>query len=140
MLCTLLMLVLGVMAFPGNVFAGYLGPTIHGHYFIASASSTRIWLSDEAESDGKFPNTANITVRVRNIRREPVDDVPVIFELDPQCQKIAVFSSPRMITRGGTASVSFTGNAPGSCRIGIRVDDVTRDLHIEIGIIPDIPG
>jgi hypothetical protein len=117
--------------------ARYLGPTAHGYSFHASALPFEIFMSDDLTLD-TFPTTATLVVHVRDVNQEPVDGVPVTFQLGSQCQGVAALSAQRAVTRNGRASVTLrTASTTGVCRIAVRVDNVTQDLSVDVSPIPD---
>jgi len=116
--------------------ARYLGPTAHGYSFHASALPFEIFMSDDLTPD-TFPTTATLIVHVRDVNQEPVDGLPVTFQLASQCQGVAALSAQRAVTRHGRASVTLTtANTTGACRIAVRVDNVTQELSVDVAPVP----
>ncbi len=131
-----------VLAWGSIAYARYLGPTAHGHYFHASALPSEIFLTgdliaDDPEQAELYPDAATLIVHVRDANRQPVDGMPVTFQLGPKCQGVGQLSAPRAVTRHGAASVTFTGTTTIACRIAIRVDNVTQEIWVDISQAPD---
>jgi hypothetical protein len=119
--------------------ARYLGPTAHGYAFHASVLPNEIFLPEDLASLDEFPATATLVVHVRDINQAPVEGLPVAFQLGLQCQGVASLSAPRAVTRTGRATVTLAaGNTTGTCRIAVRVDNVTQELWVDVSSLPDI--
>jgi hypothetical protein len=95
-------------------------------------------MSGDLASPDEFPNTATLVVHVRDINQAPVEGLPVMFQLGPQCQGVAALSAPRAVTRNGRATVTLAStNDTGTCRIAVRVDNVTQELRVDVSPTPD---
>jgi hypothetical protein len=127
-----------VFAWSSTAYARYIGPTASGYFFHASALPSEIFLPGDLTED-LYPHSATLTVHVRDANRQPVDGMPVTFQLASQCQGVGALSAPRAVTRQGTASVTFTGNDTIACHIAIRVDNVTQEIWVTISPAPDPP-
>jgi hypothetical protein len=61
-----------------------VGPTAAGYSFSLEAGVPRIWLGVfDASSAERFPPLTEVIVRVQDASGQPVDGVPVTFEVDP---------------------------------------------------------
>lgn len=120
----------------------YLGPTAHGYEFHAIAVPDMIWLPSDVVSQYNFPTSATLIVQVRDVHQAPLDGVPVLFQFaGSECQGVLTLSALRAVTRQGQASVTLsTANTTGSCRLAVRVDNVTQDLSVAVSNPPDPSG
>jgi hypothetical protein len=105
----------------------YLGPTARGYEFHASAFPDEIFLPSDLVSPQEFPTSATVLVQVRNVNQAPVEGVPVTFQYaGSECQGVLTLAAQRAVTLQGRASITLTtANTTGSCRIAVRVDNVT---------------
>ena len=108
----------------------YVGPTAQGYSFHASAVPSLIFLPSEVLSQQDFPSMATLLVQVRDVNEKPVDGVPVTFQFaGSECQGVITLSAQRAVTSQGRASITLTtANTIGSCRIAVRVDNVTQEV------------
>ena len=116
----------------------YLGPTARGYEFHASAVPEQIFLPSDLVSSYNFPTSSTVLVRVRNVNQTPVDGVPVMFQFaGSECQGVVRLSAQRVVTLQGQASITLTtANTSGSCRLAVRVDNVTQDLWVNVSNPP----
>ena len=126
----------------GATAGRYLGPTVHGYSFHASAVPSEIFLPSDVVSQQNFPSTATLLVQVRDVNEQPVAGVPVTVQLvGSQCQGVVTLSAPRVVTLQGRASITLTtANTTGSCQIAVRVDNVTQELVVTVSSPPDPTG
>ena len=111
----------------------------HGYSFHASAVPNEIFLPSDLVSAEKFPSTATLPVQVHDVNEKPVESVPVTFQFTGSgCQGVVTLSAQRAVTLQGQAAVTLTtANTTGSCRIAVRVDDVTQELWVAVSSPPD---
>jgi len=116
----------------------YLGPTARGYEFHASAVPEQIFLPSDLVSSYNFPTSSTVLVRVRNVNQTPVDGVPVMFQFaGSECQGVVTLSAQQAVTLHGQASITLTpANTTGSCRVAVRVDNVTQDLWVNVSNPP----
>jgi hypothetical protein len=116
----------------------YLGPTARGYEFHASAAPEQIFLPSDLVSSYNFPTSSTVLVRVRNVNQTPVDGVPVMFQFaGSECQGVVTLSAQQAVTLQGQASITLTpANTTGSCRVAVRVDNVTQDLWVNVSNPP----
>ena len=133
-----LMLLCSVGLWGCGAAARYLGPTTQGYSFHASAVPNIIFLPSDVVSQQDFPSTATLLVQVRDVNEKPVEGVPVTFQFaGSECQGVMTFSAQRAVTSQGRASITLsTANTTGSCRIAVRVDNVTQDLSVAVSSPP----
>jgi hypothetical protein len=136
-----LMLLCGVGLWGCGGYTRYLGPTGHGYSFHARAVPTEIFLPSDLVSQDLFPPTAALQVQVRDENEKPAEGVPVMFQYaGSECQGVLTLSAQRAVTLQGQASITLTSaNTSGSCRIAVRVDNVTQELWVAVSSPPD-PG
>ncbi len=82
-----------------------VGPTVSsGYFFSLWVSDPEIWLLLEGSSlEEYFPRVAELTVRVQNAQGQPVDGVPVMFQVEPDWVQDASVIPQSAITRDGVA-------------------------------------
>ena len=116
----------------------YLGPTARGYEFHASAVPEQIFLPSDLVSSYNFPTSSTVLVRVRNMNQTPVDGVPVMFQFaGSECQGVVTLSAQQAVTLQGQVSITLTpANTTGSCRLAVRVDNVTQDLWVNVSNPP----
>jgi hypothetical protein len=116
----------------------YLGPTARGYEFHASAVPEQIFLPSDLVSPQNFPTSSTVLVRVRDVNQTPADGVPVMFQFaGSECQGVVTLSAQQTVTSQGQASITLTpANTTGSCRLAVRVDNVTQDLWVNVSNPP----
>jgi len=134
-----LMLLCGVGLWGCGAAGRYLGPTVHGYTFHASAVPRQIFLPSDLVSPENFPSRATLLVQVRDVHQQPAEGVPVTVQLvGSECQGVVALSAQQVATLQGQASVTLTtANTTGACRIAVRVDDVTQELDVTVSSPPD---
>lgn len=132
-----LILLCGVLTWSSVAFARYLGPTVHGYFFHAAALPFDIYLPDQLASPEEFPSTATLIVHVLDVNHKHADGMPVTFQLLPKCKGVATLSATRVITHNGKAQVTVSAQDVGVCHIAIRVDNVTREIWVDVNSVPD---
>jgi len=122
----------------GCASSKYLGPTARGYEFHASLAPEQIFLPSDLVSSYNFPTSSTVLVRVRNVNQTPVDGVPVMFQFaGSECQGVVTLSAQQAVTLQGQASITLTpANTTGSCRLAVRVDNVTQDLWVNVSNPP----
>jgi hypothetical protein len=111
-----------------------VGPTTpSGYFFILEVSTPIIWLGVPSSAPRGFLTTAEVVVRVRNRQGQPVDGVPVVFELEPIWAHSAVLAPLQTVTRDGVARAIFSQpQTTGVVHITARVDNTTARTRITI--------
>src|SRR5215831_18578220 len=86
-----------------------VGPTVPSGYFFSMQTSTAvIWLGVNSYALAeRFPPTAEVIVRVQDAHGQPVNGVPVTFEVEPQWAQYASVTPSQVSTRGGVARTVF---------------------------------
>ena len=111
-----------------------VGPTVpSGYFFSVQVSNPVIWLGVfSAGLAEQFPTTAEVSVRVQDARGQPVDGVPVTFEVEPQWAQYASVSPPQVVTRRGVARTVFAARLTGVVHVTARVDNATAQTRITV--------
>ena len=71
-------------------------------------------------------------MRVQDTRGQPVDGVPVTFEVEPQWAQYASVSPSQGTTRGGVARTILEARLTGVVRVTARVDSTTAQATIVV--------
>jgi hypothetical protein len=117
-----------------------VGPTgSSGYFFSLSSSPPQIWLNSLAPTD-LYPTFAELSVQVRNAQGQPVDGVPVEFQIEPEWANSASIEPPRTTTRGGVAQAIFRAKTIGVVRVSARVEDTIQQTRIIISVYNPGPG
>lgn len=74
---------------------------------------------------------AEVSVRVQDARGQPVDGVPVTFEVEPQWTQYASVS-PRPKSPRGVARTVFEARLTGVVPVTARVDKTTAQMTITV--------
>ena len=138
----ILLLLCGVGLWSCSGTTRYLGPTAKGYTFRASAFPDEIFLPSDLVSPEEFPTSATVVVQVRDGNQAPVEGVPVTFQYaGSECRGVLRLSAQQAVTRQGRASIRLTTvDTTGSCRLAVRVDNVTQDLWVAVSNSPDAAG
>jgi hypothetical protein len=109
-----------------------VGPTTpSGYFFTLEVFPSVIWLG--VPSSAGYPTRAAVGVRVRNGQGQPVEGVPVAFELEPLWVHSAVLSPLQTVTQRGMARTIFAQpQTTGVVHITARVDNTTARTRITV--------
>lgn len=129
-----LMLTYGVLACAPKL----VGPTVSsGYFFSLWVSEPYIWLSlDGDPREERYPSFTELTVQVQNAQGQPVNGVPVMFQVEPDWIQDASVTPHRVMTRVGTAKGIFRAETTGVVRITVHVDDTTQETRIVVSSPP----
>ena len=117
----------------------HLGPTHpSGYFFSLDVSDTQIYLLVNPTVYPSLPGVAHVYVRVQNAQGQPVNGVPVEFEVDPAWRRHTSLIPQRTVTQGGTAHAVFQAQTIGVVRLVVRVEDRTQDVRIAVSSPPDM--
>ncbi len=106
-----------------------LGPTVpSGYFFTARAPDIKT---------ERLPASAEVTVRVHDAQGQPVDGVPVQFQVEPAWASSASVSPQRAMTNSGTARAVFQTERAGSARVQVRVENTTQEAIITVTVEDD---
>jgi hypothetical protein len=106
-----------------------VGPTASGQYFFL-----------RVDPSINLARVSELFVHVQNAQGQPLDGVPVTFELEPKWAQRATISPQQALTRGGTARAIFQARTTGSARVIVRVDNATAEARINISSYPSPPS
>ena len=108
----------------------FVGPTTTGYFFALNVPTPFIIRGDAAE----------LIVSVRNAHGQPVDNLPVTFQVEPGwAQNAAVFPQVAY-TRQGRARALFQASTTGVVRVTVRVDNMTQGARITVASRPSPAG
>jgi hypothetical protein len=107
-----------------------VGPTASGYFFTVLVLNRNIFL----------PETTELAVNVQNAQGQPVDGVPVTFQVEPGWAQDALIVPPQALTQGGTARAIFRARTTGAARVMVRVDNEVQAATIIISPRPSPPN
>lgn len=80
-----------------------------------------------------FPRQSEeVIIRVRNGQGEPLDGVPVVFEMDPAWERDAWVFPRRLRTTNGIARTQFWSGLIGVVQVTARVGETTKGVAIVV--------
>jgi hypothetical protein len=108
----------------------FVGPTTSGYFFALNDSTPYLILGD----------VAALIVSVHNAYGQPVDNLPVTFQVEPGWVQSASVSPQVAHTRQGTARALFQARTIGVVHVTVRVDNATREARITVASQPSPTG
>lgn len=100
-----------------------VGPTTpSGYRYTLSVSDPYLWIN----APGTLPRSTAVIVRVQNAQGQPVDGVPVEFQIEPSWVQSASITPPRALTQDGSARAIFVPQTTGAARITVHVENVAH--------------
>lgn len=106
-----------------------LGPTTpSGYHYTLSVSDPYLWIN----APGTLPRSTAVIVRVQNAQGQPVDGVPVEFQIDPSWVQNASITPPRALTQDGSARAIFVPQTTGAARITVHVENIAHETTIVV--------
>jgi hypothetical protein len=134
--CPSLVLIGLFMVLGGSACAPKLvGPTAgSGYVFALQTYPTVIWVGVlDLTAAARYPQAAEVIVRVQDAQGRAVDGVPVTFELEPEWARSATLVPSQTTTRGGIARAVFSGpKTSGVVRVMARVDNTTAQTRLTV--------
>ena len=125
-----------VLALGGPACAPKLvGPTAgSGYVFSLQTYPTIIWVGVmDLTAAARYPQAAEVIVRVQDAQGRAVDGVPVTFELEPGWASSATLAPSQTTTRGGIARAVFSEpKTSGVVRVMARVDNTTAQTRLTV--------
>ena len=112
-----------------------VGPTAgSGYVFSLETYPTIIWVGAlDLTAAARYPQAAEVIVRVQDAQGRTVDGVPVTFELEPEWARSAALAPSQTTTRGGIArAVLSEPKTIGVVRIMARVDNTTAQTRLTV--------
>ena len=79
----------------------------------------------------QFENVELIAV-VKDSQGQPVNGVPVTFQVAPEWQSTTKLAPNQVTTYNGLASATFEGGMPGVVTVAAQVGDTTQTTHITV--------
>jgi hypothetical protein len=114
-----------------------IGPTAGaGYVFSLQVSQAIIWSGMiDSSAAARFPQAAEVIVRVQDAQGQAVDGVPVTFELEPEWAKSATLAPSQTTTRGGIArAVLSEPKTSGIVQVMARVDNTVAQTRLTVRI------
>jgi hypothetical protein len=108
----------------------FVGPTTTGYFFAMNVTTAFVIRGDAAE----------LIVSVRNEHGQPVDNLPVTFQVEPGWAQSASVSPQVAYTRQGTARALFQASTTGVVHVTVRVDNATQEARITVASRPSPTG
>ena len=112
-----------------------VGPTAgSGYVFSLQTYPTIIWVwVITLTAAARYPQAAEVIVRVQDAQGRAVDGVPVTFELEPEWASSAALAPSQTTTRGGIARAVFSEpQTSGVVRVTARVDNTTAQTRLTV--------
>ena len=112
-----------------------VGPTAgFGYVFSLQTYPTIIWVGViTLTAAARYPQAAEVIVRVQDAQGRAVDGVPVTFELEPEWARSAALAPSQTTTRGGIARAVFSEpRTTGVVRVTARVDNTTAQTRLTV--------
>jgi hypothetical protein len=112
-----------------------VGPTAgSGYVFALQTYPTVIWVGVlDLTAAARYPQAAEVIVRVQDAQGRAVDGVPVTFELEPEWARSATLVPSQTTTQGGVARAVFSEpRTTGIVRIMARVDNTTAQTRLTV--------
>ena len=103
-----------------------VGPTSTSGYFFSMQVSDPVMLLRASGT------ATEVRVRVQDARGQPVDGIPVTFEVELGWTQYASVSPSQVTTRGGVARTVFTARLTGVVHVTARVDKTTAQAEITV--------
>jgi len=107
----------------------FVGPTTRGYFFAL----------EDPIIDIDMGETAELIVSVRNAQGQPVDNLPVTFQLEPGWTQSASISPQVAYTRQGRVRALFEPSTTGVVHVTVRVDNITQKARITVASRPSPP-
>ena len=82
--------------------------------------------------DSRYPQTAEVVVRVRDAQGQPVDGIAVLFSVEPSWAQYASLTPAEALTRNGETRAVFAARTTGVVPVMARVDNVTLGAAITV--------
>jgi hypothetical protein len=112
-----------------------VGPTAPGGYFFTlQVAQPTIFVGPVDDSlTRRYASATELIVRVQNAQGQPVDGVPVAFEVEPEWARLVSLSPSQATTRNGIAQSSFfEPQTTGLAHVMARVDNTIQQATIWI--------
>ena len=109
-----------------------VGPTSPaGYFFSLQVAAPVLFL-------GTSGTATEVRVRVQDAQRQPVEGIPVTFEVEPGWTPYAAVSPSQVATRGGVARTVCTVWLTGVLHVTARVDNTTAQATMTVQSPPSI--
>jgi hypothetical protein len=106
-------------------------PTAHGYTVSLRVSDATLWLGPRHLGDPR-PNTAALTVEVRDRQGHRVEGVPVAFHVAPSWVQSATVRPQHTVTQDGMAHAVFEPHTSGVAYVMAQVNGHTQQTAIRV--------
>ena len=114
-----------------------VGPTPTKGYFVSvTVLNPIIYTASSSFSSEQETRQAVLVVRVQHAQGQPLDDVPVVFEVAPEWAPSTSVTPPHGTTRNGVVRTVFESANIGLVRITVRVDGMTQVAAVAVQARP----
>ena len=73
-----------------------------------------------------------LTAEVKDSQGQPVNGVPVTFQVPPHCKQDTTLEPIQTLTHDGTASTAFQADMPGIVTVTVQAGNTTQTAHITV--------
>jgi hypothetical protein len=88
----------------------------------------------------RYPTRAELVVKVYNAHGQPVDGVPVVFEIAANWTQHASVTPPQTTTQDGIARAIFRANTTGAVPVMAHVENLTQQTVIAVSSLDGMNG
>ena len=98
-----------------------------GYVITLRTAPERIWMAPPVSTvANNYLGFGEIVVQVQDAQGQPLDSVPVAFQVEPAWIQSASVTPQQVLTRGGQARAFIKPSTTGVVNVMVRVNDVTR--------------
>lgn len=109
-----------------------LGPTTpSGYRYTLSVADSYLWINAPTLSPN-LPRSTEVIVRVQNAAGQPVDGVPVEFQVEPSWVENVSVTPQSALTQDGSARARIQPWIPGALRLTVRVENIAQQTTIVV--------
>ena len=109
-----------------------LGPTTpSGYFYTLSVADSHLWFN-APRLGGTLPRSTEVIVRVQNAAGQPVDGVPVEFQVAPSWVDSVSITPESALTQDGIARTRIQPWISGALRLTTRVEDIAQETTIVV--------
>lgn len=134
---------LAALVASGGLAYAAMGPTARGYTFNVSHTPSRLYLPDRhMDAADRYPSSGVVTIRVQNAQEQGVNGIPVMFQVEPECQPHVNFGPQQMMTaENGVAQATLTAlDKIGFCDVTVTVDGMSEKVTFNITQRPAAAG
>ena len=101
--------------------------TESGYSFSLHTAPDLIWLAPPTNKTNNYLGFGELVVQVQDAQGQPVDGVPVEFQVEPSWAQSAALTPQRAMTDGGIARAIIEPRTIGVVRVMARVENAARE-------------